>query len=120
MLERDLNGNLDEYIWEDDCDAKHRTKHVLEQLKTVFKQRMDPTRQCSKLADVYPIENVWAILYEKARGEEFHSVEDMKQYLRKIWVEIDAEICDKMMQSIPKRLGAVIRNKGEQITKYDY
>ena len=56
---------------------------------------MHPKRQC---VDVYPIENVWAILYEKARAEEFHSVEDMKEYLKKLWVEIDADLGDRMMQ----------------------
>ena len=62
----------------------------------------------------------WWQLDEKAPEEEFDSVEDMKQHLRKVWVEIDADVCDEMMQSIPKRLGAVIRNKGKQITHYDH
>ena len=120
IMERELDEDLDEYIWEDDCDKKHRTKHVLEQLGKVFKQRIDPTRQCPKLADVYPIENVWGILYEKARGREFKNILALKRFINKCWREIDTEICTKMMQSIPYRLGAIIKCKGEQINSYDY
>ena len=119
-LIRDLDGDLDQYIWQDDCDKKHRTKHVLKELKTVFKQRIDPARQCCKLADAYPIENVWGILYEKARGTEFDNIEQLKRFVSKTWKAIDKDICSKMMQSIPLRLGAIIQNNGEQITKYDY
>ena len=120
ILRHDLNDDLDEYIWQDDCDTKHRTKHVLETVKTVFVNRIDPEYQCSKLADAYPIENVWAILYEKTRGIEFESVDTMKRFVRKVWRGIDADICNKMMASIPHRLRAIIKSDGEQITKYDY
>ena len=120
ILEDDLNEDLDEYIWQDDGDKKHRTAHVLSQFKSVFNQRIDPKRQCDKMADVWVIENVWAILYEKLRGQEFDDIEDLKKEVIRIWREIDASLCKKMMRSIPYRLKAVIDNNGEQITKYDY
>ena len=119
-LERDLEHILSDYIWQDDCDKKHRTQHVLSELNSVFKQRIDPKKQCAKLADVYPIENVWGIIYEKLRGQEFDSIDELKRFITKIWRQIDAELCQKMMRSIPYRLKAVIDNKGEQIDKYDY
>ena len=105
---------------QDDGDKKHRTKHVLEEFKSVFKQRIDPQRQCDKMADVWPTETVWAIIYEKLRGQEFDNIEDLKMAVIKVWREIYSKICQKMMRSIPHRLKAVINNKGEQITKYDY
>ena len=71
-------------MWQDDGDTKYKTKHVLLELESVFAQRFDPKRQAAKITDVWPIENAWAMFYEKARGEKFHSIEDLKKYLEKI------------------------------------
>ena len=119
-LRRDLNDDLSEYIWQDDGDKKHRTRHVLETLKGVFSQRIDVQHQADKMADVWVIENVWGIIAEKLRGKTFSDMASLKRSIRKSWREIDQEMCTKMMTSIPSRLKAVIRRKGEQIHKNDY
>ncbi len=108
------------FIWEDDCDKKHRTQHVLDVAAELFNERIEPEDQSAKLADVYPIENVWGWLYEHLRGIETSSTKDVKREVNKIWRQISPESCEKMMISIPSRMKAVIEKEGNQIFKEDY
>ena len=119
-LRNDLVDDLADYIWQDDGDKKHRTKHVRERLSEVFEQRLDPDHQADKMADVWPIENVWGMLTESLRGRVFKSNASLKRAINKAWKDIDAATCSKMMDSIPKRLLAVIKRNGEQIHRNDY
>ena len=74
---RDLNDDLDDYMQQDDGDAKLRTKHVLTELKTVFRQRIDPKHQVNKMADVWRIENVYGECQEKnlLKNDGIHSLQ---------------------------------------------
>ena len=120
ILERDLIHDLSHYIWQDDGDKKHRTAHVLETLNGVFAQRVDVKTQSDKMADVWPIENVWGMIYSMLEDKEFANLDALKRAIRKVWREITPEQCKKMMESIPRRLQAVIDRDGEQIHKKDY
>eukprot|EP01084_Bolivina_argentea_P139253 244985_1 len=113
-LNKDLEDPLDDYIWQDDGDKKHRTKHVLGTLSETFAHRVNTKFQCDKYADVWPIENVWAIIYQWLPSQDFENIEQLKKGIKKVWKQIDSDLCNKMMESIPRRLKAVIARKGEQ------
>ena len=56
------------------------------------------------------------------KKEEPKSMAELKRVISKVQREIDQdkELCKQLMQSIPKRLQAVIDVGGRQITKVDY
>ena len=87
-----------------------------------FRFRVKPSLQASKMADIYPIKNVWSIVKTKLDGRNIHSLASLKQQIKIVWREIDQDkaLCEKMMKSIPKRLSALIRKDGSQIFKNDY
>ena len=68
------------------------------------------------------IENVWSIMKQRVKKEEPKSKAELKSVITKVWREIDQdkELCKRLMQSIPKRLQAIIDVGGRQITKIDY
>ncbi|CAF1262097.1 unnamed protein product [Rotaria sordida] len=107
-------------IFQDDCDRKQRTKQVLGTVTKYFHQRIDPNDCTSKKADIWPIENIWAIIREKLRGIEFQNIRTLKAAINKVWRSIDATTCKKMMESIPRRMMAVIEKDGSNIHKEDY
>jgi len=45
-------------VWQDDCDTKHRTKHVITTVDQLFAERIAVNEQSAKMADIWPIENV--------------------------------------------------------------
>ena len=116
-LRNDLEDDLDEYMWQDDGDKKHRTKHVKEKLNEVFHQRLDPDHQADKMADVWPIENVWGILAEDWEGES------LKMTLR--WNEPSTNRGEKSVQTsaakwwIPSQRDCLLSSKetGSRFTK---
>ncbi|CAF1104925.1 unnamed protein product [Rotaria sordida] len=107
-------------IFQDDCDRKQRTKQVLGTVTKYFHHRIDPNDCTSKMADIWPIENIWAIIKEKLRGMEFQNIRTLKAAINKVWRSIDATTCKKMMESIPRRMMAVIEKDGSNIHKEDY
>ena len=55
------------------------------------------------MADVWPIENVWAILKQKVMEQEPKSKEQLKKVITKAWQEIDKDknLCKRLISSIP-------------------
>jgi len=82
----------------------------------LFIDRILPEEGDAKFADVWPNEKVWGILKEKVRGEQFSNFEQLKIRLNKEWKKITCNDCRKMIDDIPKKLGHVIKNGGEQRT----
>ena len=50
---------------------------------------------------------------------EFNSLHDVKEKNIDTWKSFSAEKCVKMIDSIPRRLEAIIRKQGQRITKRD-
>ena len=67
------------------------------------------------MADIWPIENVWAIMKRGLSAQKFVSYHDMCLEIVRLWREINAFLCYKMMLGIPERLQAVIANGGREL-----
>ena len=68
--------------------------------------------------DLNPIENLWVILKRKVAARNPTSASDLKEAIKHVWCEeITQELCQKLVHSMPDRISAVLRNRG-QCTKY--
>ena len=74
------------------------------------------------MADIWPIENVWAIIKQELDGKEFQNITSLRAEIRAAWrrTSLNQNLSKKLISSIPKRLEAVIKKKVNQITKEDY
>ena len=83
---------------------------------------LDPEIQAPKMADFWPIENVWAILKQKVASKSTNNVKELRAAITTAWIEIskDKKLCKKMIDSLPVRAQAVISKNGRQIFKKDY
>jgi transposase len=72
-----------------------------------------------KGADCSPIENLWDHLERQIRKPEakFKNVGELTEALQKAWSEIPAEVCANLAASVPRRLKAIMKAKGN-MTKY--
>jgi hypothetical protein len=70
--------------------------------------------------NVWVIENLWNIIRQDLCKYEFNSLHDVKEKIIDIWETFSEEKCVKMIDSIPRRLEAIIRKQDQHITKRDY
>jgi len=66
--------------------------------------------------DLSPIENIWSILSNDVyKDPEPKTVDQLKRRLRKAWNSISLETLENLIKSLPRRMKAVIANKGSTI-----
>ncbi len=67
--------------------------------------------------DLNPIENLWCIVKRKMRYARPNNAEELKATIRATWALITPEQCHRLIDSMPRRIAAVIQAKGAP-TKY--
>jgi hypothetical protein len=84
---------------------------------------VDPTKysrilkKSPQLPDINPIEHLWDHLERKIRNHHISSKEDLKIALLEEWNNIPTSVTFNLVNSMPRRLEAVIKSKGNP-TKY--
>ena len=101
----------DNMIFQQDNAAIHRSKVTSEFLADRNISQFDfPAIS----PDLNPIENVWALLSGKVfkHGRQFDTACDLKKTIVKEWNNLDPDQLNSYIESMPRRLGEVIKNKG--------
>ena len=58
---------------------------------SAFKTRIRQEIQAPKMADIWPIENVWAILKERVKAKESKSKAQYKKVITQVWRQMDRD-----------------------------
>lgn len=67
--------------------------------------------------DLNVIEHLWEELARRVYQKKFNTLDQLKVALLEAWNSIEPEVCQNLVNSMPKRLQAVLANKGFA-TKY--
>ncbi len=67
--------------------------------------------------DLNPIENIWGIVKRKIRNKRPKNADKLKGTVKETWASIPPQQCHKLITSMPRRIEAVIKAKGDP-TKY--
>ena len=63
--------------------------------------------------DLNPIENLWTMLKNKVADKQPSSAKDLEHTIKDVWVrEISPAYCRSLIESMPKPLKTVVKNKG--------
>ena len=73
-------------LWQDDPARIHRSQVALSAVSLNFSQRVPHIQQAAKMSDVWPIENVWAILKQDLGKVEVNDVQKFKKGNQEILV----------------------------------
>jgi hypothetical protein len=69
--------------------------------------------------DLSPIENLWKRLKDRisARRHRIRNIKEIEIALQQEWAKLKEEILNGLMESMPKRINEILKNKGGS-TKY--
>ncbi len=81
------------------------------------KNRVKVIQWPSMSPDLSPIEHLWGILKRQVEHHSPSSIQSLKEVIPEEWKKIDLVKCCQLVHSMPRGLGAVIKNHGGQ-TKY--
>ncbi|CAF1042250.1 unnamed protein product [Rotaria sordida] len=110
--------DLNEAIFQDDQDSKHRTQITMDVVYDLFEERIQSNDGDAKFAEVWPIENVWRIMKEKTRGKTFENLDSLVGLVNSESQKIILKQCEAMIDNIPKRLAKVTQLNGNQVYEH--
>ncbi len=108
-----LYGDAD-FIFQQDLAPAHSAKAT----STWFKDHGIPVLNWpANSPDLNPIENLWGIVKRNMRYARPNNAEELKATISATWALITPEQCHRLIDSMPRRIAAVIQAKGAP-TKY--
>lgn len=100
---------LEKYIFQQDNDPKHSSKHVKEYLAD---KHIDVMEWPSQSPDLNPIEHLWSIIKKKIAPLNCKNITELKAAIVTEWNNIDVSVCEKLVYSMKKRCEEVLKSKG--------
>ena len=93
-----LYGMEGNYIYQHDNARFHTSKQTQDKLRELG---VEVLNWPSKSADMNPVEHLWSIIGDKLKAQVITSVTELIDHLRTAWLSITAELCKKLVISMP-------------------
>jgi transposase len=108
--------DVDKIVFQQDNDSKH-TAHIARQW--FKKKRVKVLDWPSQSPDLNPIEHLWRRLKQQLAGypTKARSIDELWERVEVEWEKIPAQVCVNLIESMPRRVTAVLKAKGGY-TKY--
>ena len=99
-------------IFQQDNNPKHTANKVQQWLK---KRSFETLIWPAQSPDINPIEHLWAIIKRKLNEYETppNGMIQLWQRIETIWNNIDKDVCMNLIDSMPRRIEAVLKAKGK-------
>jgi transposase len=103
------------FVFQQDNDPKHTSRLARSLLGDQMNIRVLPWP--SQSPDLNPIEHLWDYVSRQLKKRSVSSKAELKAAIQDEWSKVPRDFCRRLVESMPRRLAAVIRNKGGP-TKY--
>jgi hypothetical protein len=100
------------WIFQEDNDPRHRSRTAQKWLETHGIKRLDWP---SNSPDLNPMENVWHLLKDHVAGRRPKNLDELEQCIREEWANLPRDLAGRLVESMPRRMHAVIDASGDSI-----
>lgn len=102
------SGN--DFVFQQDGAACHVSKRSLQW----FTDNSIPLlKWVSSSPDLSPIETLWHIMKKQLRATPARSIPELRHKLQFIWDKFTPQDCQNLVNTMPRRITAVIKSKGD-------
>lgn len=106
----ELQSNDKDYIFQQDGAPCHKSKKTMAWLKRKGLPLIDWP---ASSPDQSPIETLWGVMKQKLRERPARTAEDLRTRLQEIWDSFTPSDCQKLVETMPRRLNSLILAKGD-------
>lgn len=99
-----------EFIFQQDGAACHTAKKVM---KWLSENDIPVLKWTSSSPDLSPIETLWHIMKKQLRLRPARTVQELRSRLQEIWDNFTPEQCKNLVDTMPRRIEAVLKRKGD-------
>lgn len=104
-----LQTNEGEFIFQQDGASCHKSKKTIAWLARKHIPLLDwPANS----PDLSPIESLWGQMKKNLRESPATSIEKLQERLQEIWYSFTVDDCRKLVETMPKRLKALVNANG--------
>lgn len=103
-----------DFQFQDDNDPVHKAKIVATWIK---RNKISKLEWPPESSDLSPIENLWHLLKRKLSLRRYSNEDEFKEIIKEEWDSLQTSVCQSLIESMPRRLQAVISAYGG-VTKY--
>lgn len=97
------------FIFQQDNDPKHCAKSVKAWMEEV---NLPLLEWPSQSPDLNPIEQLWQEVDGEVKRRAPKSLDQLEEVLKQAWSQIPEGKCQRLVESMPRRIQAVIKSKG--------
>ncbi|KAI4904306.1 hypothetical protein NFI96_001700 [Prochilodus magdalenae] len=119
VLEHLMLPAADQLYGDADFIFQQAPAHSAKATSTWFKDHGIPVLNWpANSPDLNPIENLWGIVKRKMQYARPNNAEELKATVRATWALITPEQCHRLIDSMPRRISAVVQAKGAWSIEY--
>ena len=100
------------WVFQHDNDPKHTSNHVKSWL---LNNNINVLKWPAQSPDLNPIENLWEIVNGRIKRDSATNKRTLFSQIKDAWEDIPNDQIKRLIDSMPRRCAAVIKNKGYAI-----